>query len=334
MKRTTIILIMMTVLTTNLCAAIITVDINHPSVGDYITLQEAHDAASPGDTIYVYPSLTRYDGIHVTKKLNLIGAGFSYDCAVDGVYPSRISDMYFDAGSAGSVLKGFEAQYIKIEANNTKILNNYCRNVYSYVNLYGLVIMQNMIINTSSTYLYAVRIISKNQALISNNIIYNPVNSSICIYSEGEASLYISNNVLYSNNSYALYLNNKTSGMIINNIILNGSIYGNTIEYHNNMSNSTQLNNLLGAGNIGNVDMSKVFVDADNHNYKLKPDSPALGAGYSGEDLGIYGGQSPYVDNGAGTGLPTIISLTAQPFVPSGNATMNVKIKATSGSPE
>ena len=246
--------------------------------------------------------------------------------------------MYFDAGSAGSVLKGFEAQYIKIEANNTKILNNYCTNIYTDGNLSGLVLTQNMIKNTTSGDMYSVWISRFNQVSITNNIIFAKPNNYNdrynCIYSAQNSSLFISHNVLYSYNFWALYLDINTNGIVINNIIIKGDVRGNTIEYFNNMSNSTQLNNLLGSGNIGNVDMSTVFVDADNHNYKLKPDSPALGAGYSGEDLGIYGGQSPYVDNGAGTGLPSIISLNTQPFVPSGNATMNVKIKATSGNPE
>ena len=47
-------------------AETITVDIKHPSIGDYTNLQEAHNAASDGDTILVYPSDSSYPGIEVT----------------------------------------------------------------------------------------------------------------------------------------------------------------------------------------------------------------------------------------------------------------------------
>jgi len=41
-------------------ATILTVDNKYPYVAQFETLQTAHDAASAGDTIYVYPSLIPY----------------------------------------------------------------------------------------------------------------------------------------------------------------------------------------------------------------------------------------------------------------------------------
>jgi hypothetical protein len=335
MKQTTMILIMMTVLTTNLCAAIITVDINYPSIGDYKTLQEAHDAASSGDTIYVYPSLTRYDGIHVSKKLTFIGAGYLYDFSVDGVMPSRVSNMYFDSGSDGSVLKGFEGEKIYVSADDINISNNYCTWIYTTTtNVNGLVIMQNKIIGS---YNYAIYIAPQNHALIVNNIIINKYSSSAyCISLSNETSIYIAHNVLYGL-KYSIFSSesgNKVYGVVINNIIHQGSIYNcRTIEYHNNMS-YTSFSGFLGSGNIGNIDMTTVFVDPNPHNYKLKPDSPALAAGVNGEDLGVYGGNAPYVDHGVGTGLPAIVLLKTPTIIPYGSATMDVSIKATSGNTE
>jgi len=330
MKRL-IILFMMTLFTTTLSAAIITVDINHPSIGDYKTLQEAHDAASLGDTIYVYPSLSRYDGISVTKQLKIIGAGFLYDSAVNGVYPSRITSMSFKAGSEGSELKGFEAYQIDIETDNITVKNNYCFGIFVHSSANGIIIIHNKIINQSDSSLdVAIKVSSYTHVLISNNIIVSKKVGSYSIISFNDTSLYISHNVIEAVYG-ALYFSVRVNGIVMNNIVRSGNVWGNSVEYFNNMSQSTQFDSFSGAGNIGNIDMTTVFVDPTNFDYKLKTDSPAIGAGYSGEDLGIYGGNSPYIDNGAGTGIPTIISLIGQPFVPSDSPTMNLSIKATSG---
>jgi len=47
---------------------------------DFPTLQAAHDAASPGDTIQIYPGTTPiYYSATFTKRIILIGAGYLYN---------------------------------------------------------------------------------------------------------------------------------------------------------------------------------------------------------------------------------------------------------------
>ena len=87
-------------------AEIITVDNKVPSVGQYKTLQEAHDAAKNGDTIYVCPSEALYAAIIVSKKLIIIGTGHSRPG--ERLSTTSISGtMQFDDGAEGSALKGF-----------------------------------------------------------------------------------------------------------------------------------------------------------------------------------------------------------------------------------
>jgi hypothetical protein len=71
--------------------------------------------------------------------------------------------------------------------------------------------------------------------------------------------------------------------------------YPNVVQ--NNIGNSTQFGTTN--GNQSNVTMSNVFTYGpgdeytDNH-YTLKAGSPAIGAGVSGEDCGIFGGDGAY----------------------------------------
>ncbi len=62
-------------------------------VGDliYSTLQAAHDAADPGDTIFVQPSPTYYGNISISKEIHLRGIGFLL--TKDMPYNSRMDIM-------------------------------------------------------------------------------------------------------------------------------------------------------------------------------------------------------------------------------------------------
>ena len=92
------------------------------------------------------------------------------------------------------------------------------------------------------------------------------------------------------------------------------------------MSNSTQLPE--GNGNLRNVDMSTVFVDHENYDFHLLPGSPAIGAGENGTDMGIYGGDAPYVDGGF-PGLPSILQIQA-PTAGSQTSGLYISFKAKS----
>jgi len=103
-------------------ATIITVDNNYPKVGDYATLQEAHDAASNGDTLYVLPSLANYSAITLQKSLCIIGAG--YHSQLPGIRPTLVEGTFeFTPSSSGSTLTGFGSNfYIIIDGDNLVLL--------------------------------------------------------------------------------------------------------------------------------------------------------------------------------------------------------------------
>jgi len=325
-KVTMMVIIGIMVIITNLNAEIITVDINFPFQGNYKTLQEAHDAAEPGDTIYIYPSLSKHKGCNISKQLKIIGAGYGYDYADDGVYTTKILTMAFSEGSEGSEFKGFHAvETITIRANNITIKSNYCKMISIDNGYTGIIITQNEIYGSTPIYVN-----SNNQVTITNNIIINNLNlSHNCISVGIYCSVLIKNNILHGK----MTCNNDSNGMFINNISTGGVVFCQNFEFYNNMGNSNQFSSLTGSNNIGNINMNDVFVDYSANNYQLKDDSLAKGVGTSGDDLGVYGGSSPFVPNGALTGIPSINYLKPENvIIQPGAESMTVKIKANSGS--
>jgi len=113
---------------------------------------------------------------------------------------------------------------------------------------------------------------------------------------------------------------------IANNIIVSGGCLDTSEGYFYNMCNLDQLPS--DNGNIQNTNMNSVFVDPANYDYHLLQDSPAKGAGQNGEDMGCYGGDTPFVDGGA-PGIPSIVEITAS-HVGSQQSGLDVIIKAKS----
>jgi len=288
-------------------AAIITVDNKTPSVGQYKTLQEAHDAANDGDTLYVCPSETVYEAFTVDKKLSIFGTGHSRPG--ERMSTTTINgNISFNEGSDGASLKGFSGYFtIVINANDIIIKKNRIRRITVNENHKGTVILQNYVYEFSDQYLATIK--SNNEVFISNNIFINKRDCGKSISAQfKDISITVINNIFINHvrdsRSNSLYILNANI-FVANNIFISGNIQKTSDNFYNNMSNSTQLPS--GNGNLTNIDMSKVFIDPTK-DFHLLEDSPAKGAGIDGVDMGIYGGSTPYVDDGKPS-LPSIIKL-------------------------
>jgi len=80
---------------------------------DFVSIQEAINAADNGDTIHVEGSITPYDasGVEVAKKLYIFGPGYhlTVNPETQHLKPSaKVSNITFITGSAGSTLAGIE----------------------------------------------------------------------------------------------------------------------------------------------------------------------------------------------------------------------------------
>ncbi|MFC2130962.1 hypothetical protein ACFLSQ_05970 [Bacteroidota bacterium] len=307
-------------------ARIITVDKKSPSQGDYTSLRSAFDAASDGDTIYVYPNEIAYNiGVEpswsdtIRKKLTIIGSGCGYPN--QNLITSKLGGyLNFDTGSEGSKIIGFDGSFsISIGADSIFVARNYLFKLYVKPYHSNTSIIQNIFNNTQWPVI-SIEIDRNNDVLIANNIISN-INRLGIWTNEDDITISLINNILKCD--IDLNLTNKT---VINNIIISGTYNGTDTGLTYNMCDGTQLPE--GTGNIRNVDMNTVFIDPDNLDFHLKPNSPARGTGKDGVDMGIYGGSTPFVDGGY-PGIPSIIELDAD-HLGSKQSGIKVKIKAKS----
>ena len=317
-------------------ATVLTVSNNTYSPGQYTDVQDACNAAAANDTIYIHGSPTNYGDFTVTKPLVIFGAGalpdknYAWTTTVgnvtfgfNGVSSSAGSKIF---GCRCNVILGINAtggagvSNIVIERNaigSVRFTNGYF--VYDFNNIY---IRNNVIsqIQPLTIYYGSYQNPTLNNVQIRNNIISgdiqglgsNPSGPTIAhniIYGDIHAcnSASIFNNIFYGG-ANALSINNleNTYCTITNNCIISASttytpgmvVYG----------TNTGGDNLLNVDPLFNDDgtLAEVFVwnysytspgeNGPFADYHLQASSPCIGAGVGGEDLGIYGGVTPYFE--------------------------------------
>jgi len=240
--------------------------------------------------------------------------------------------MDFQIGSEGSLLEGFDGQF-GVYLNTTNIIIKRNRLAWVIVQVgsdgSGSVIIQNKITGGGSISIgnstYTIHLGSSTNILIANNIIFNTAITNKSKYAlAGGFDLIIRNNVLSG-------IQSINGSEIVNNTIVFGGVYANNSIFSNNISYSNSSFLDLGNGNIQNVDMSTVFVDHENYDFHLISGSQAIGSGEFGTDMGIYGGDNPYIDSGFPS-LPSILQIKT-PISASQEDGMDVQFKVQSNKP-
>jgi hypothetical protein len=291
----------------------------------YTTIQDAINAAVDGDIILVEGSPTTYTGaISLTKRVTIQGPGYFLDQNTGLQANSNtavLGTISFDAGSAGSVVRGIRTSGITINASNITFSNNYIiggLTIAAAVN--NIVISGNYFLFLSASFRVNANVTS---LLISNNymgigFIFDPSVTVLAV---------VTNNVIVPQNNL---IQNST---ITNNIFLTAATpitdaFNSTIQ--NNVFVSTAQTG-ADASNIFGATTAALFVgltgNTTDTQWKLKAGSPAIGAGAGGTDCGMYGGNTPYKISGVFTGQPTISNFTTPGTVPA-NGTLNVKVSA------
>ena len=267
-------------------ATIWRVNLDPDAVADFTTSQAAHDAASPGDTLFIEPAKSSQGPLTLSKQLFIMGVGYflednypnaSYPNAYSTAGPNYPIDYTFNPGSQGSVLTGLYVSSIDISAGNITIKGNYLSGD----------------INLS---------LGADNCIIENN------------YVRGFGSSADVTNTVIRNNRFRGTINVNESGMTFYNNILGGGSFTNQLMYNNiniGGNNITLINCVLSNnidarvgqtgfgtsdGNFGNVAESVIFVGgaSTDGEYQLRSGSPAIGAGINGEDCGMFGGSNPY----------------------------------------
>jgi len=282
----------------------------------YATFQAAYDVAVNGDTIYLEGSGYTYGILNIYKSLVIIGSGYFLNENPETqayIYPSTVGYIYLYAGSSGTKIMGLTMSYLEFYDTGLQdfvIMRNYMYGSYTASSTYfptNVLFEQNYIFGS-----FAGR--------FENSVFRNNYFSTMTINSLYN-SLVVYNNVI-SNPSV-------TMAVCYNNIIYGTGTFTDCV-LSNNVCSATQVP--AGNGNQQNVNMEDVFVCysactgySTDGRYQLKAGSPAIGAGSSGEDCGMFGGSFPYVLSG----IPAIPAIYFFNYNFS-NSTINVDMKVKS----
>jgi hypothetical protein len=332
----------------NCFAKIWRVNNNIGIAADFTTLQDAHNGAASGDTIYVESSPTNYGSLTSSKKLTIVGTGY-FLAQNQGLQaftlPAMVGSVTFNAGSAGSIIEGLHlnasvnyAADIIIYVSDVIVRRNYFGNLNgndTEYNTVGTVYIYASVSNILITQNYSLKVKNNSPStgiLISNNYFttatHQGSNTTDGILELNPTTVAIIKNNIFRRGTVSTYLCNLS-----NNIMVNGFLNGQDNLVVNNIASGTQFGNTN--GNQQNVDMSTVFEATGLYDayYKLKVGSPAIGAGYGSTaqnpiNAGLYGGTNPYVLSGI-PGIPSIYSFSNQP-VGSNSDPIDVQIKVRS----
>jgi hypothetical protein len=285
----------------------------------YASVQAAHDAAAPGDVIYVESSPDSYGNLTCTKELTFVGTGYLLNenqIYARATNTARLGNIAFKSGSEGSVIEGFkiEGTFDIIRASNITVRRNYMtsNHLYIYVTESGQQTTYSSVSNILITQNLLIGIIAKPTKVSTVNYTI----SNITITNNRLGQIYFDDQQTY----HALVL----SAAVINNIFTYGmpTPFSNT-NVHNNIfveptssqmhlggANNTISNNLsadvdclpAGNGNVNGIILANTFLGwtgyTEDSQWKLKTGSPAIGVGVGGVDCGMYGGATPYVLSG------------------------------------
>lgn len=325
-----------------LFAKIWIVDSNPGSASkDFVNLQEAHDGASAGDTLYLIGSGVSYITTKVTinKRLIIIGPGYFLNnpetqVSLAAAFLRLATDpcnvgVEFAVGSEGSVLMGTQ------HAGSISILTN------------DIMIKRNLFYGNgeSCSPHFRIRISGSSVSILQNYVAPNQGSTSIQV-NPGYNTIRINNNflqtavfdVVNSSGSSGELVNNNFAGLVkADNTLVQNNIFLIPPGFANTFNNCVVRNNITtgntlpsGDGNILLVPQANIFVGTGtiDGQWKLKDDSPAIGTGFEGVDMGMFGGDEPYVLSGIPP-IPTIYQLNA-PAVGEKNTGLPITIKAKS----
>lgn len=323
---------------------------NPAIVADFTgTLQAVHDNASvaSGDTIHVEQSPTTYGPCIFTKRLVVIGSGYFLNknpfTQVNIDYGSTVADLtFYNNNSAGTHIYGLTMLNVYMGVNNLLIARN---------NITGVVVIGNT--NANNIDGMAVRqcylngSTGVNQAMVrsntgtglitnmefDNNIFVYPYYYNYSIFLNDKVSGKIKNNII--NGSYGMNIQNF---YVLNNIGFSASNSGNTfsncvMEYNTGTVAAMYVtpagtNNTLGLGNQTKsaAQIALLGGASTDNQYSLAVSSECIGAGKDGANCGAFGGDYPYKLSGIAP-VPNIYAVTIAP-ISAGSSTISVTVSA------
>ncbi len=335
-----------------------TVDNRPGTTAQFSSVQAAHDAAQPGDFIYIHPSPNSYGTLSIKKEIHLRGIGHNPELAngehaiMGSISISRnateatsSSNSSISGLDIGVINDGNEAAFTNILIQNNRINNLNFYQAYNYI-------VQGNVFNSTSGYSVYFNTPSHANNIISHNIfniISNP-GPTTAVFNGLVASDTVTNNLLVmsSNGATNTFFNSCNNPTVNNNMFILGTaavvssinLNNSNINFQNCLTfdyGGQTVATLSGTNNLNNTNPQFIDVGtpanptfAYTHNYKLATGSPAIDAGSDGDDLGIFGQGFLFQMKGYPFDLPypTQINITNAIVEAGGSLEVNFKAEA------
>lgn len=259
----------------------------------YVSLGAALADAINDDTLYIEPSPVSYGNVTLSKRVTIIGNGFEVGKNLAEFSPlpynlnlSKLDNFTFLAGSENSQIIGLRlANNANVNANGVQIK----RCMFDADLGFGAA---NILVD-QCFFGFLASIFSGG----TNNVVKN------CILGENIQTV---DNVLFDQ----CYINSFHSSFVTNCTFTNCIIKD--IPANCPLTNSFSFCIKIGTGttfptpginnNLEGIPMEDLFVDTDpmtptpikEKDFRLKSGSPAIGSGTAGQDIGPFGGATPY----------------------------------------
>lgn len=303
-----------------------TVSNNPANPAQFTEIQEAINAASDGDTIYVAGSDINYGNVLVNKRVVLIGAGYESKGANTRVLISQLSvqSNTDDQGGSGSYIGGFRIEQGDLLGDSDNIISNVTieRNYFSE----GAVTIGN-----AKDWIIRNCYFKETSTSQNDNLNFN-----------GSSNLLFQNNLVQLRNSSSFndsdFISGSSSAIIINNIFFDVEFYindcsnfSNNIVYesqfeeaaNNNLANniffsttqpSEVTNTITGsiAADPAFENETDGFINIFSDDLNLSLASPGKNAGTDGTDIGVFGGNFPFVFEPANPEISQLLINTVQ----------------------
>lgn len=342
--------------------SIITIDNNPGSLTTYQTLQDAHDNAVPGDTIYVQPSSTSYGSATLSKPITIVGRSHSEIGAQSFLSDITIasSDVSLKGLSMGSVNTAVPpaSAFSNLNINDCRLtgaleLGNETSLSPNTIDIQNVQLRGNVFLNQIYVLADAINVVIANNVLTDGLRAYN------------STSLSVSNNVFRvdTNSVFVFNYTSNTLSLVNNMFLFRSTQSNNRVRFREgdfNVSHSlvynfipsgsapvfiaeqdgtyTESNTLFDTDpQFTDVDPSVISSFAGGSNYSttirpeddltLQPGSPALTGGNGGSQIGLYGNGYNYKTLGNPNGFPLLDVLSYDTSVPK-NGDINVTIQA------
>ena len=300
-----------------------TVDNNTDSGADFTNLQTAVDAASAGDTLHIHSSPTSYGTVNLNKEVYFLGSGHNPSANSDG-NTANIGNIYLSGNCANTTFNGLVIGGISVSSpinniSNITLRNNKFTGQVSGSNnpnvldwlVEGNLFQNGAYIDAQHSYNWLIR---NNYFYATWYIFYN-VDASCTLVNN---LIVCANDLLFTNcnnptiNNNIFYVTGSSTGIGFNNTSITAS---NNLTY---AGNGITLPDFPGTDNLNNVDPD--FTGADNSSisywysadYHPDTESPLVDAATDGGDIGIYGGNFGYSQDGKASNFPIMLNLDIQ----------------------